>query len=82
VPTALKNVGYIPLSSNSALAARTARDNRAEIINNLAALRHGSVFEGVKLGSDGAEAIQKTISAPIVADSRVMGILQNQQKRR
>jgi hypothetical protein len=80
VPVALKNVGYIPLSSNSALAARTARDNRAEIINNFAAVRHASVFEGVKLGGDSSEAIQKIVSAPIVADSRVVGILQISRK--
>ena len=31
VPEALKKVGFVPLSSNSALAARTARDSRPEI---------------------------------------------------
>src|SRR5437762_13356097 len=35
VPEALKNVGFVPLSSNSALAARTARESRPEIENNL-----------------------------------------------
>ena len=34
VPHVLKNVGFIPLTSNSALAARTARDSRPEINNN------------------------------------------------
>src|SRR5580700_1591736 len=34
VPEALKNVGFIPLSSTSALAARTARESRPEITNN------------------------------------------------
>ena len=43
VPAALKHVGHIPLSSNSALAARTARDKRAEIVNNFAAVRHASI---------------------------------------
>ena len=33
VPQALKNVGFIPLSSPSALAARTARENRVEVDN-------------------------------------------------
>ena len=32
-PEALLQVGYIPLSSNSALAARTARESRPEINN-------------------------------------------------
>jgi hypothetical protein len=34
VPEALRDVGQIPLSSTSALAARTVRDRRSEIINN------------------------------------------------
>jgi|SRR5579862_7524860 hypothetical protein len=80
VPEGLKNVGYIPLSSNSALAARTARESRPEINNNFAAVRHASVFEGVKVGTDGTEAIQKIISAPILADSRVIGVIQVSRK--
>jgi len=79
-PAALKNVGYIPLSSNSALAARTARENRAEIVNNFAAVRHASVFEGVKINNESAEAIQKIISAPILGEGRVVGILQVSRK--
>ncbi len=47
-PEALKNVGFIPLSSNSALAARTARESRPEIDNNFANARHARVFESVK----------------------------------
>src|SRR5208283_4071636 len=47
VPAALKNVGFIPLTSNSALAARTARESRPEINNNFSGVRHASVFEGV-----------------------------------
>src|SRR6266852_6680682 len=48
VPQALKNVGFIPLSSPSALAARTARESRPEIDNRFHETRHASVFEGVK----------------------------------
>src|SRR5713226_9184662 len=59
VPEALKNVGFIPLSSNSALAARTARHSRPEIDNNFAGSRHVSVFEGVKVSGESTEAIQK-----------------------
>src|SRR5256885_13656545 len=47
-PAALKNVGFIPLSSKSALAARTARENRPEIINDFTSVKHASVFEGIK----------------------------------
>jgi len=80
VPEALHQVGYIPLSSNSALAARTARESRPEINNKFAAVRHASVFEGVKVGNISAEAIQKIISAPILADGRVVGIIQVSRK--
>ncbi|PWT93744.1 MAG: hypothetical protein C5B56_00205 [Proteobacteria bacterium] len=80
VPEALRNVGFIPLSSNTATAARTARESRPAIINNFAAVRHASVFEGIKLGADPADAIQKIISAPILAGGRVVGIIQISRK--
>src|SRR5439155_4788763 len=38
VPEALNNVGFVPLSSNSALAARTSRECRPEIEKNLAVI--------------------------------------------
>jgi GAF domain-containing protein len=79
-PEGLKHVGYIPLSSNSALAARTARESRPEINNNFAAVRHASVFEGVKVGGEASEAIQKIISAPILTDGKVVGIIQISRK--
>src|ERR1700732_5427394 len=46
-PEALHQVGYIPLSSNSALAARTARESRPEINNKFATGRPASVFVGL-----------------------------------
>ena len=80
VPEALKNVGFIPLSSKSALAARTTRENRAEIMNDFSSVKHASVFEGVKLTSDPAQAIHKIISAPISAADRVLGVIQVSRK--
>ena len=80
VPEALKNVGFIPLSSKSALAARTTRDNRAEIINDFSSVKHASVFEGVKLSSDATETIHKIISAPILSGDRVVGVIQVSRK--
>jgi hypothetical protein len=79
VPETLKNVGFIPLTSNSALAARTARESRPEINNNFGTARHATVFEGVKTG-DSAEAIQKIISAPILAGEKVIGVIQISRK--
>src|SRR5438105_9870438 len=80
VPEALKNVGFVPLSSNSALAARTARESRPEIENNFAATRHATVFESVKFASDASGAIQKMISAPILLDGKVIGVIQISRK--
>src|ERR1700730_2998732 len=80
VPEALKNVGHIPLTSNSALAARTARESRPETNNNFASVRHATVFEGVKTGSESAEAIQKIISAPILVGDKVVGVIQISRK--
>src|SRR6267378_1359873 len=80
VPEALKNVGFIPLSSNSALAARTARDSRPEIDNNFTVARHATVFEGVRITSEAAESIQKILSAPILAEGKVVGVIQISRK--
>jgi GAF domain-containing protein len=80
VPEALKNVGFIPLSSKSALAARTTRESRPEIINDFTSVKHASVFEGVKLVAEGAEVIQKIISAPILSGDRVVGVIQISRK--
>src|SRR5438270_10443709 len=66
VPDALRNVGHIPLSSNSALAARTVKESRPDIVNNFASVRHASVFENVRAETLTASAIQKIISAPIL----------------
>ena len=76
----LEKVGFIPLSSNSALAARTARDSRPEIDNNFTSARHATVFEGVKITAEAAEAIQKMISAPILSDGKVIGVIQVSRK--
>src|SRR6476646_4786451 len=80
VPEALKNVGFIPLTSNSALAARTARESRPEINNAFSNAKLATVFEGVKTGSEAAESIQKIVSAPILAGDKVIGVIQISRK--
>jgi len=80
VPEALKNVGFVPLSSNSALAAKTARESRPEIDNNFSAARHAVVFENIKLSGESLDPIQKIISAPILFDGRVVGVIQVSRK--
>jgi hypothetical protein len=80
VPVALKNVGFVPLSSNSALAARSARERKAEVSNNFAAVPHATVFEGVKAPTTSGESIQKIISAPILHQGKVVGVMQVSRK--
>lgn len=76
LPEKLRPVGTIPLNSTSALATRTARDQRAEVLNNFPAVRHASVFEGVPLGREQGEMIQKIMSVPIILEKRVLGVVQ------
>lgn len=76
VPEKLRQVGSIPLSSNTALVSRTARERRSDVINNFTAARHASVFEGVPLGRHPDEAIQKIMSAPILRGDVVIGVAQ------
>jgi hypothetical protein len=80
VPESLKQVGFIPLSSNSSIAARTARESRPDIINNFASVRHATVFEGVKISGESSELIQKMISAPILSGDKVVGVIQISRK--
>ena len=82
VPAKLQTVGTIPLSSTTALAAKTARERRAEIQNNFATARHASVFEGVPLGRSPGETIQKIMSAPILRDGKTVGVIQVSRKGR
>jgi hypothetical protein len=76
VPEKLSVVGTIPLTSTSALAARTARERKAELANNFSTSRHASVFEAVPLGRRQGETIHKIISAPILDGKEVMGVIQ------
>jgi hypothetical protein len=80
IPEKLAVVGSIPLTSTNALAARTARERRAEILNKFGTSRHASVFEGVPLGRPQGETIHKIMSAPILDGTTVMGVVQISRK--
>jgi hypothetical protein len=80
-PESLRAVGQIPLSSTKALAARTFREKRPELVNHFSVVPHASVFEGVPINeNERAEAIQKIMSAPITLGTRVIGVLQVSRK--
>jgi hypothetical protein len=82
VPAGLKVAGTIPLSSSSAVSARTATSKKAELFNNFSKVKHAGVFEQVKLAPTDEQRIeqlpiQKLISAPILdEDGDVLGVIQ------
>src|ERR1700682_2281717 len=80
IPEKLAIVGSIPLTSTNALAARTARERKAELANNFSTSRHASVFEGVPLGRRQGETIYKIMSAPILDGKQVLGVVQISRK--
>jgi len=80
VPEALKVVGMIPLSSTNSLAARTGREKRAEIVNHFAFVPHASVFEAVPIAEERGDPIQKIMSAPIILDRKLVGVIQVSRK--
>lgn len=81
-PAELKTAGAIPLHS-SAVAARTARTQQAELFNSFTQVKHFSVFELVKLGDSGldTQVIQKLMSAPVLtSNGEVIGVIQVTRK--
>src|ERR1700680_2506881 len=80
IPEKLSPVGTIPLTSTTALASRTARERKPELVNNFSTARHANVFEAVPLGRDPNELIQKIMSAPILDGTRVHGVVQISRK--
>ena len=80
-PGNLRTVGQIPLSSANALAARTVREKRPELINHFSVVPHASVFEAVPITEElRGDPIQKIMSSPVIAANRVIGVLQVSRK--
>ena len=82
-PPPLRTAGSIPVSSSSAIAARTASSKKSELYNNFAKIKHASIFETVKLGSPEENStftnppIQKLMSAPVLDDEgNVLAVIQ------
>ncbi|MGB0036590.1 MAG: GAF domain-containing protein [Candidatus Acidiferrales bacterium] len=81
VPEKLQAVGQIPMTSTNSLAARTAREKRSEIINHFSVVPHASVFEAVPLIEEQrGDPIQKIMSAPMMLEKRVIGVIQVSRK--
>ncbi len=81
-PFKLKQMGSIPLSTTNSLAVRTVREKRPEMINNFPAQKHPTIFEAVGLDPQKKEQepIQKIISAPLLLDSKPIGVIQISRK--
>ncbi|ALC14839.1 putative GAF sensor histidine kinase [Desulfuromonas soudanensis] len=78
-PAKLAKSGFIPLSSSSSLAARTARDKKGFANNRFASVHHSSIFESVRLGPESDPPplpIQKILSAPLLSSDKVSGVVQ------
>lgn len=80
-PAMLRVVGQIPLSSGSALAVRTLREMRPEIVNHFYVVPHASVFEGVPVSeTERGDPIQKIMSSPVVSANKAIGVVQVSRK--
>ena len=80
-PTKLARMGAIPLTSLNSLAAKTIRDKRGEMVNNFTVYKHPKVFEAVDLSAEEkASPIQKIISAPMIVEGKVVGVIQISRK--
>src|SRR5229473_5877276 len=82
-PGALKAAGFIPLSSASAVAARTASSRKVELFNNFVIVQHANVFETIKLSTlgqsdrPGSNTIQKLMTTPVIdPQQNVLGVIQ------
>ncbi len=80
-PVKLQKIGAIPMTSAHSLATKTIRDKRGEIVNNFSVYKHPTVFESVDLSAEEkASPIQKIMSAPMIVDGKVVGVIQVSRK--
>jgi GAF domain-containing protein len=88
-PAKLAQVGAIPMNTPAAVAARVVTSKRAELINNLAQLKHASIFESVELhkklkivgqqvNPDDrlSQVVQKMLSVPVICEGAVVGVIE------
>lgn len=80
-PIKLSRIGAIPLTTTHSLAAKNIREKRGEIVNNFSVYKHPTVFEAVDLSEqEKASPIQKIVSAPMIVDGKVVGVIQVSRK--
>ena len=80
-PIKLAKVGAIPLTTAHSLAAKNIREKRGEIVNNFSTYKHPTVFESVDLSEqERAAPIQKIVSAPMIVEGKIVGVIQVSRK--
>ncbi len=80
-PIKLSKIGAIPLTTTHSLAAKTIREKKGEAVNNFSTYKHPTVFEAIDLSmEEKATPIQKIVSAPMIAEGRVVGVIQISRK--
>jgi hypothetical protein len=81
MPENLQGMGQIPMTSSNSLAVRTVRERRPEMTNHFSVVPHSSVFEAVPISEDKRGVpIQKIMSAPILLEKKVVGVIQVSRK--
>lgn len=82
-PVKLVKIGAIPLTTAHSLATKNIKDRRGEIVNNFSVYKHPTVFEAVDLSAEEkATPIQKIMCAPMMAEGKVVGVMQVSHKGR
>ena len=82
-PIKLSVIGAIPITITHSLAAKNVRDKRGEIVNNFPNYKHPTVFEAVDLSDEvKAMPIQKIMSSPMIAEGKIVGVIQISRKAR
>ena len=80
-PIKLSKIGAIPVTTTHSLATKNIRDKKGEIVNNFSVYKHPTVFEAVDLSEQAkAEPIQKIVSAPMMVEGKVVGVIQVSHK--
>ncbi len=80
-PLRLAKIGAIPITTVRSLATKNIREKKGEVVNNFPMYKHPTVFEAVDLSEEQkATPIQKIVSAPIVVDETVVGVIQVSRK--
>lgn len=91
-PEKLSKAGQIPLSTKDSLAVVTFRDNTSKLHNRFSSTHHSAIFEQVPLhnkvkkddSNKGEQvrprSIQKIMSAPLVNDIDLIGVVQVSRK--